>query len=410
MLVEQLYRVNAGTGRGVPRGGAPFTHRSQDMFPCMRRAPLPDDPPALPGRRVLLGGALALAATALGGCGVRWEDDAPEIPFIPIPTREPIPAEEALLWLLRDSHDLATTAESDHALYAEQAAVLRTALYRAGVPIGTVDGSLDTPVARPPAPTVTAAPFTAIPLPEPEPTDSPTGVPGETPTVPVSPEPVEPTTPPPPPLPRTAPREGPAAALRRLRDLSGCGAGLFPLVVAILAQRWAAVHRGRYDIPSEAVPARPAAPWPSPDLARPFAALTDPARYGFEVVAAQSREEARVTALTALDDVRRLYRQQDARSDESADGPAIGYPLPFPVSSQESAAQLAGDLLTALVDGYAALVPGLAGTDQRAVAPDLVTWLGTVTALGTDWDLPLSAFPGMTTPAVSPTPEPTGSP
>ena len=46
----------------------------------------------------MLTGALAVATTALTGCGVRLEDDAPDLPFVP--RREPIPAEQALLAVL----------------------------------------------------------------------------------------------------------------------------------------------------------------------------------------------------------------------------------------------------------------------------------------------------------------------
>lgn len=419
-LFEQLYRVNAEAGRHVP-GTGPATRSGQDMFPCMRRAPRPADPPARPGRRVLLGGALGLAAAVLTGCRVRWEDSAPEIPFIPIPTREPIPAEDALLWLLRDSHDLATTAEAaddpDHAVYAEQAAVLRTALYRAGVPIETIEEALAAPIARPPAPTVTAPPFTAVPLPDPtESTEStqPMLSDGASEATDAPVEAPEPTSPPEPSPPQVAPRDGPAAALRRLRDLAGCGAGLFPIVVSLLAQRWAAVHEDGYEVPGVSVTSRAAAAWPSPERAIAFAALTDPARYGFEVVAAQSREEARLRATTTLAQIHALLRTQDARSAGTADAPGISYPLPFAVGSEETAAALATEILTDLVEGYAVLIGDLAGVEQHSTMPDVVAWLGTAAALGARWGVPLTAFPGLTTgtPTTLPmkTPAPTGAP
>lgn len=364
----------------------------------MALAPRPVDLPAQPGRRLFLGGGLGLLAAALTGCRVRWEDDAPEIPFIPIPTREPIPAEDALLWLLRDSHDLAMTGEPDEAVYAEQTAVLRTALYRAGVPIETIEAALATPVARPPAPTVTAPAFTAVPRPDPESTRTPAGATaGETDTTLdiADPAPTEPAEPPRP----VAPRDGPAAALRRLRDLAGCGAGLFPIIVSLLAQRWAAVHRGGYDVPGASAASRPVGPWPSPDEAVPFAALTDPARYGFEVIAAQSREEVRITATSTLALIRSLFRAQDARSGGSAAVPEIGYPLPFAVNSPQTAAALASEILADLVDGYAVLAADLAGPSQRTTLPDLVGWLGTAAALGAEWGVPVTAFPGLSTAA-----------
>lgn len=82
--------------------------------------------PARPSRRLLLTAALTLPATALAGCGVRLEDDAPGIPFIP--QREPIPGESALLAVLG-------TLESSDVLYsAHRAGRLREALGDAQVP------------------------------------------------------------------------------------------------------------------------------------------------------------------------------------------------------------------------------------------------------------------------------------
>src|SRR5690606_7172588 len=106
----------------------------------MRPAPRPTGPGPRLGRRVLLGGALGAGALALSGCGVRLEDDAPDIPFIP--TREPIPAESALIWLLQDCRDLRAADPATEAPYGEQVAVLRSALYRAGIPIETLDDAL----------------------------------------------------------------------------------------------------------------------------------------------------------------------------------------------------------------------------------------------------------------------------
>src|SRR5690606_8214064 len=90
---------SAGAGRGAGRAAG------RDRFPCMRGTTSPASQPSPPARRALLSGALGVAGLALSGCGIRLEDSAPEIPFIP--TREPIPAEPALLWLLQDCRGLA---------------------------------------------------------------------------------------------------------------------------------------------------------------------------------------------------------------------------------------------------------------------------------------------------------------
>lgn len=85
-----------------------------------------DNVPARPTRRLVLTGALALSAGALTGCGVRLEDDAPDLPLVP--RREPIPAESALLAVLGTLE----TSTLTHA--GARADLLRTALADAQVP------------------------------------------------------------------------------------------------------------------------------------------------------------------------------------------------------------------------------------------------------------------------------------
>lgn len=79
----------------------------------------------------MLTGALTLSAAALTGCGVRLEDDAPDIPFVP--ERDPIPGEAALLAML------AALEESDEDHASERATMLREALTRAQVPERLLD-------------------------------------------------------------------------------------------------------------------------------------------------------------------------------------------------------------------------------------------------------------------------------
>lgn len=74
----------------------------------------------------MLAGSLAAGVTALTGCGVRLEDDAPRIPFVP--TRDPIPGESALLAVL----GALDASDEEHA--GERADLLRTALLDAQVP------------------------------------------------------------------------------------------------------------------------------------------------------------------------------------------------------------------------------------------------------------------------------------
>lgn len=327
----------------------------------MRRATPSAGSPKRPSRRSLLAGALGVTGAALTGCQIRLEDSAPELPFIP--TREPIPAEAALLWLLEDCRALASGDQPEGdlwvvGLYEEQVAVLRTALYRAGIPVETLDETLAEPTAVPTQPT--------------EPAASPSA---------------------------TRPDDGAAAALRRLPELAQCGGGIFPLVISLLAQRWATRALGGIEIPGDAVQADPARLWGLPFLAVPFAQLTDAARYGFEVVAAQSRDRTREVALEGLWRIDALWREQNTRSGGRAPAPELGYTLPFPVDSEESAARLATHVIDGLVDGYAGLLTSMVGTAQEETAVDLVAWLGSAVAIGAHWGVPIEAFPGTEAPS-----------
>ncbi|WP_346008508.1 hypothetical protein [Janibacter terrae] len=87
--------------------------------------------PVPPSRRLVLAGAATLAAAVVTGCGVRLEDDAPDLPFVP--RREPVPAESALLAVLGTLRD----SDAEHA--AARAERLRTALEGAQVPATVLD-------------------------------------------------------------------------------------------------------------------------------------------------------------------------------------------------------------------------------------------------------------------------------
>lgn len=314
----------------------------------------------------MLGGAVGAAVLALSGCEVRLEDDAPPIPLIP--AREPIPAEPDLLWLLADCQDLAEVDGPYTDLYVEQVAVLRSALFRAGIPIDTLDELL-----APPAPGATeASPASGADSPRPEPTLT-TSTATATAT--------------------RGPQTGPEAALRRIDELSRCGPGIFPVIASLLAQRWAAVTLGGGVLPPSVRRTDPAYRWQFPHLAVGFVEVTHPAVYGFEIVAAQTGE-TRDDAIATLTSLRGLRREQNARAGGTAPDPAFGYPLPFPVDSEESALRLATHVLAGLTDGYGGLLTTVTGSAQEDTAMDVVGWLGAAAALAAGWGAPLEAFPG----------------
>lgn len=356
----------------------------------MRPAALPSVRPSRPGRRAMLRGTLGVAVLAATGCDVRLEDDAPQIPLVP--TREPIPAEDALLWLLEDCRRLAARSGPDTALYVDQAAVLRSALFRAGVPIETVD---DRPPVPGPGATGGGEPTSTAPgtmettstSDAPTTSDTATAEPSSSPATPGNPT--------------TATADDLGAALRRVDDLARCGPGLFPLVMSLLSQRWAAVTAPGAVQDATTLPAWGDEAdedrdrlWRFPHLAAGFAEQTAAAVYGFEVVAAQTREETRDAALATLADLLRLRTEQHARAGGPLPGPVLGYSLPFAVDSPESARRLATHVLSGLVDGYGGLLPTVTGAAQEDSAHDVVRWLGTAAAHGASWSVPLQAFPG----------------
>jgi len=404
-------------------------------------------------------------AGVLAGCRVRLEDDAPPIPFIP--PREPIPAEAALLWLLRDCRDLATapvsappvgpesvgtetagtgaetagtepagtgteatapapspestgegtatdgtatdgagtdgaaTAETpeqeepsealySREVYAEQVTVLRSALYRAGIPIETIDAAVTSPPETSPPPSTGSSPAsTGSPT-----TDAADTAPASTGTPAAatdSPTTASPTTTPP-----TDPTAGdPAAALRRIDELRECGAGLFPLVVSVLAQRWAAVRAAGGEVPVSALVAEPEHTWSFPHLASAFVDLTRAAVYGMQIVAAQSRDEAREAAIGTLAAIEQLEHEQTVRAAGRVQSRPIGYALPFPVNSEQSAARLATHVLGNLIDGYGGLLTTVTGSSQADTARDVIAWIGTAAHLAAPWGVPGTAFPGL---------------
>lgn len=117
--------------------------------------------PTGPGRRVVTATLLAASLPALAGCGVRLEEDAPDLPLVP--RRSPMPGEEHLLGLLgatlllgRDCAALGSaTGATLAALHTAQAHVLRDAVRRGGVPSETIARAEDSSGVSSAAPSAT---------------------------------------------------------------------------------------------------------------------------------------------------------------------------------------------------------------------------------------------------------------
>lgn len=321
------------------------------MMPRMREGEA-----SRPGRRALLLGALA-TLPLVAGCGIRLEDDAPHVPFVP--TREPLPAEDLLTALTRacaDLADLAATASGDLParlvpVHRRQHTVLRTTLLRLGVPVAEIDTV--------PTPTGAATSSSAPTSPSPSPSAARAELTAE---------------------------EGAAAA--GAARYSGVEADLRATVAALHAQRFAAATllAGR-------PPAVPTAPVTGP-LVRDLAERTEGAVYLLEVATARSDDGQRDRGERTLEVLRGVLHDQV--SGGSRPEPDLGLPLPFAVESPADAARLARTALTALREGYGAqlaeLVDGLGDPGWNAAT----RWLGAVEAECHRWGLSLQPFPGLT--------------
>lgn len=337
--------------------------------------------PPLPSRRRVLAlglqlGGTAVVAVSLAGCGIRLEDDAPRVPGLP--ARRPAPGEAFLLTLRRHSTDLAVQARALGGsaktvparlavLHARQAVVLEAELVRLGVP-RTV---LDAPVATA-TPGSTKGPTTGS-------TGTPTASSGSGTTPPAGPR-------------------GPAAlAASEAADLgptavaalAGVGPDTIALAGSLLAQRAAAAtllgEPATWPDPS----------WSEPSLAASYLEGTRAAAYAFEVVAAQSPKGAqRTLAVSTLAALQARESEQEVLAGASATPPALGYPLPFAVTTPTAARTLAVKVLTDLRAAVAREL-GSTGGDVGPLGA-VVQWLAETEVLASRWGVALAPFPGLT--------------
>jgi hypothetical protein len=116
--------------------------------------------------------------------------------------------------------------------------------------------------------------------------------------------------------------------------------------------------------------------------------------YAFEVVAAQSPSGAQHTlALATLSALESRAQDQESLAGASAGPPALGYPLPFPVTTAATARRLAVQVLTDLRASVARDL-GSTGGDIGPLGA-LVQWLADTEVLASQWGVRLSAFPGL---------------
>jgi hypothetical protein len=336
--------------------------------------------PCAPTRRTALGAlALAAAALPLAACGIRLEDDAPRVPLVP--TREPLPGEAFLLGLWLGSGDLADLAGRVGGpagslparlapLHREQAAGLRSLLGRLGIPDRVVADAEAAHRAQSAAGTGTGTSSTTA-----TPTVS-TATPG-----PVAGTAAPPTTA------SLAVAEAEALSPESFAELAALSATAVPVAAAALAQRAAAATLlGKTVRWAEQ-------PEVETGLAAAVLESLRSAVYGFEVVAAQSRDAQRALATTTLATLRARAALVSTLAGEAAAPPALGYPLPFAVTTPAAARRLAVSVLGGLRASHAAAVDGSAG--RAGSLASCVEWLAEAEVLAYRWRMAPQPFPGL---------------
>jgi hypothetical protein len=345
--------------------------------------------PPRPTRRGVLSAGLGLtigsvAAISLSACGIRLEDDAPRVPLVP--TRAPVAGEAFLIALWRHSDALAQRATSLGGpstgvparlagLHRHQVDVLQTELLRLGVPQKVLDDAAASAATATSGSSGSSGSSTSG-------TNTTTGTPttGARPTGSAS-----------------SPVAGPKALAAEeasdlgptaIASLARVPGSAVPLIGSVLAQRAAAAAL----LGAPATWPEPA--WSATSLAASYLESTRAAVYAFQVVAAQSPAGAqRTLARATLATLEARESEQETLAGASAGPPALGYPLPFPVTTPAAARRLAARVLT---DLRASVARDLGSTNgDLGPLGGLVQWLADTEVLASRWGVQLAPFPGL---------------
>ncbi|MGL4744322.1 MAG: hypothetical protein ACRCXL_08035 [Dermatophilaceae bacterium] len=334
-----------------------------------------------PTRRHVLAGITSAAAVALSGCGIQLEDGAPTLPLVP--TRTPVPGEDALLALHDDCRrlmDLAarlpgTVGSALAQVHDRQRAVLRAALLGDGVPTRLVDAAVSPPSVTPPDRASAGEPGASS-------SSAPTGTPSPSAPggSPSSERPPGPTT---------------TTTLADAEAKAANTAARFPTVAPTLRATVAALHAQRFAaavILNGAAPAVTGGSAGGPAV-DDLAGRTTAAIYLVEVAIARSAGTQRAQAMTTLTRLRSLAAGHRALGADPE--PVVGVALPFPVRGAADAARLIRTTLITLRDDHGRWLADLVTASGAAGLTLATTWLGTVEADCYRWGAALEPFPGL---------------
>jgi hypothetical protein len=334
--------------------------------------PANDRMPSAWSRRSLLVALTVGFVTALSGCRVRLEDDAPRI--LSLPTRRPMADEHALRlarWGAVRLRGLAAgLGPSSTALtellattHGQQVDVLGSVLAAGGVPLAEITAAPTAKAPRSPPTSMTSSPATA----------------GGT-AAPSSPLPSG--------ISELVAAEAEAVAADPLSNLSGISRDWVALLASMTAQHAAAVRLLGGPLP----PAR-SLTGPTGEVAAIQLEAIRSAVYAFEVIVAQTDARHRRAAAMSLAALRTISSELLLLAGPAAKPIILGYALPFPVATDASALRLATQVMTALRDAIASQIPSLAG--DQAGLEGTVRLLTDVCVQAVTWRVPLTAFPGL---------------
>jgi Domain of unknown function (DUF4439) len=310
-------------------------------------------------RRSLLVALLAGSVTALSGCQVRLEEDAPRVPGLP--THQPIPDEQALLTARRAALQLQELAGGLGAsstplttllatLHGRQVDVFESVLRSGGVPVAEISAATSAPP--------TSAGGT------PAPTAVPRGVP------------------------QLIALEAEGLSAQALTELAGISEDRVALFGSMTAQRATAVRLLGGRLPDAGAPTGPTGEVAAAQLKAIRSAV-----YGFEVVVAQIDRAHRNAAATTLDVLQAIVTSLERLAGPAAQPIPLGYTLPFRVSTPATALRLATHLMRALRAAIASQLPAVSG--DEAGLTGTVRVLTDVCIQAVIWQVPLTAFPGL---------------
>ncbi|HQV90950.1 MAG TPA: hypothetical protein PLA46_05150 [Phycicoccus sp.] len=302
-----------------------------------------------------LGGlALIGISSATAGCGVRLEENAPDIPFIP--RRSKVAGEDLLIGLVDKTATLSALASAAAGtdptarllvdLHQTQVSVLQDRLRATGVP-------------------------TAVLGPEPSPTFPADATTGRL-------------------------REAETAAAAEAETYAGVDPSFGPLVLAMMAQRQAAALALT---PTDIAPAEPSVTQPSDQAGSLLSpeALTSlgEVSYLLDVILPHAAEAEHALALATKAALQALTERGLTALHAAPPPPVLGVPHPTDIDSSESQRQAIAAALAGTVAAYGRALAGLAKTRSRDAMTTVPHELGGLVDWHRQWGGTLTPFPGL---------------